>query len=510
MRDRRMRLALAAVAASAIAAGAAFAAGSSGRETALPAVPTATGGGEMPSALDRHLAQLSKTIPGNGGEPGESTSLSGSSAAMQDFIELAYPKSDIPLSSIKAARRAIAAAQARSPGRRKGQWVQVGPQTALYPFTPLRNAPATCRTSTGRGRTTDLAIDRTAGCRVRTAACGSRLRAGASGARRTRSILSRSGSTCRAASGSTRSARSRSTRTIRAGTRSGSARARGTRAAAAASPASASTSRRTAATRGLVHSASVFNARGVGTIAIEPGGPNTILRGSTRGVRGHARRAATAVSQYGPDPGRAVWGLYSRRTAERRGRSSTTVDERGRVRDRVRAIANNATPCSPRGVRRVVFDPSNPNIVYAASYARGVWRSSDGGATWTQIKPSLNAAITTTRPEIAVTTLPNGKTRMYVGEGHTGAPTYSRLFRSDDVATGAPVFTNLTSNDPSTSRATGRSTTVPASAGTTTSSTRRPGIRTSCMSAARTSTARRREPPRRCCSRPMPARRSTT
>ena len=160
MRDRRMRLALAAVAASAIAAGAAFAAGSSGRETALPAVPTATGGGEMPSALDRHLAQLSKTIPGNGGEPGESTSLSGSSAAMQDFIELAYPKSDIPLSSIKAARRAIAAAQARSPGRRKGQWVEFGPQTALYPFTPLRNAAGYVPNEyEAGGRTTDLAID---------------------------------------------------------------------------------------------------------------------------------------------------------------------------------------------------------------------------------------------------------------------------------------------------------------------------------------------------------------
>src|SRR6185295_5987003 len=38
----------------------------------------------------------------------------------------------------------------------------------------------------------------------------------------------------------------------------------------------------------------------------------------------------------------------------------------------------------------------------------------------------------------------NGKTRMYVHEGNTGVP-YSRLFRSDDVATGAPTFTDLTS-----------------------------------------------------------------
>ena len=96
------------------------------------------------------------------------------------------------------------------------------------------------------------------------------------------------------------------------------------------------------------------------------------------------------------------------------------------------------------------IDPSNPNIVYAASYARGVWRSSDNGTTWTQIKPSLNAAIGTTSPDIAVTTLPNGNTRMYVGEGHTSTAEYSRLYRSDDVATGSPVFTQITSDDPST------------------------------------------------------------
>ena len=64
-----------------------------------------------------------------------------------------------------------------------------------------------------------------------------------------------------------------------------------------------------------------------------------------------------------------------------------------------------------------------------------------------QIKPSLNSGIIQTRASFAVTTLPNGKTRMYVYEGHTNAGgQYSRLFRSDDVATGAPVFTDLTSN----------------------------------------------------------------
>ena len=46
-----------------------------------------------------------------------------------------------------------------------------------------------------------------------------------------------------------------------------------------------------------------------------------------------------------------------------------------------------------------------------------------------------------------MTKLPNGKTRMYVYEGNIGSP-YSRLFRSDDVATGAPTFTDLTSANP--------------------------------------------------------------
>src|SRR5262245_18786293 len=90
MRDRRMRLALAVVAAGLIAAGAAIATGSSGREASRVA-PTKAGG-EMPTALQRHLADRAKSIPGNGGEPGESSLGSKSSSAMQDFIELAYPK----------------------------------------------------------------------------------------------------------------------------------------------------------------------------------------------------------------------------------------------------------------------------------------------------------------------------------------------------------------------------------------------------------------------------------
>ena len=40
-------------------------------------------------------------------------------------------------------------------------------------------------------------------------------------------------------------------------------------------------------------------------------------------------------------------------------------------------------------------------------------------------------------------TTASGLTRMYVGDGNTGSPT-AHVFRSDDVATGVPVFIDLT------------------------------------------------------------------
>jgi hypothetical protein len=454
MRDRRMRLALAAVAAGLVAVGAVFVAGPSGREAA-PAAPTATGG-EMPSALSRHLAELSKSIPGNGGEPGEGAGTAGeqSSAMMQDFIELAYPKKDIPLSSIKAARQAIERATRR--GDRRGEWEMVGPEIATYQLSEFRTANDYVPNEyAAGGRTTDIAIDPNCGrhgqgrCRVWITPAGG-------GVWRTENAMANnvrwrylSGSFGINSIGSiTIDPNDPSGNTLWVGTGEGNTCGSGCVAGVGLYK----------STDGGDHWAgplgvSAFNARGVGTIAIKPGNPNVIYAGSSYGVRGHASACCYgAVSQYRAlIPGAPIWGLYR----STNGGATWSLVHNGSTDPAAcgtdaLAIANNTTPCSPRGVRRVEIDPSNPNIVYAASYARGVWRSSDGGSTWTQIKPSLNATIATTRPEIAVTRLPNGKTRMYVGEGHTSAAEYSRLFRSDDVATGVPVFQQLTSNNPAT------------------------------------------------------------
>src|SRR5204863_6841124 len=110
---------------------------------------------------------------------------------------------------------------------------------------------------------------------------------------------------------------------------------------------------------------------------------------------------------------------------------------------------------STRGVNRVEFDPSASSTIYAAAFPQnfalplntkgGVWRSRDAGASWPQIKSALNPALNTDRAEFAVTQLANGNTRMYVGDGNTGSPD-ARFYRSDDVATGSPTFTDLTTD----------------------------------------------------------------
>jgi hypothetical protein len=108
---------------------------------------------------------------------------------------------------------------------------------------------------------------------------------------------------------------------------------------------------------------------------------------------------------------------------------------------------------SGRGVNRVEFDPNyaTNTTLYAAAFPRltgdggGVWRSNDDGANWTQIKPALAPTNVSDRAEFAVTRLGNGNTRMYVGDGNTGSPA-ARFYRSDDVATGVPVFTDLTTS----------------------------------------------------------------
>jgi len=408
----------------------------------------AGGEGNLPPALNRHLEQLKQALPGIGGESGEGPG----SADELAFFQRAYPDLDIPLARFETAQKAVNALRARGFARGKGRpgtWVTVGPSNALYPFFEFRtNTLYVPNAYAAGGRTTALAISPVCvpgNCRLWAATSGG-------GIWRTDNALAgephwtylSASFEGNAVGAITVDPNDPTGNTIWVGTGEGNTCGSGCVAGVGLYK---STNGGNTWTGPL--GSSVFRLRGVGTIAVQPGSPNTIYAGSAFAVSGHASSCCYGgVSQYRAlIPGAAAWGLYKSTD----GGSSWTYIHNGSAStadcgSNLAAVANNATPCSPRGVRKVVFDPTDTSVVYAASYARGVWRSSDGGATWTQIKPSLDATNITTRPDIAVTALPDGKTRMYVGEGSTGSP-YSRLFRSDDVATGSPVFIDLTSSN---------------------------------------------------------------
>ena len=101
----------------------------------------------------------------------------------------------------------------------------------------------------------------------------------------------------------------------------------------------------------------------------------------------------------------------------------------------------------PRHDRASSSTRTTRTSIYQSSFAEGIWRSLDNGATWTQIKSALNAAQNTDRAQFALSKLPGGKTRMYVGDGNAAdaGANRARFYRTDDAA-GAAVFTDMTTS----------------------------------------------------------------
>jgi hypothetical protein len=170
-----------------------------------------------------------------------------------------------------------------------------------------------------------------------------------------------------------------------------------------------------------------FAARSISSIVVDPNNANVLYVSSTRGVRGVS--SVTGGATTSPPTPRPPFGLF--KSTDGGATFSFIWDGNGTI----------------RGVNHVELDPNyngtTNTTLYAAAFQEGVWRSTDGGSTWTQIKTALDSTNNTDRAEFAVTKLPSGDTRMYVGVGNTGLPA-ARFYRSDLVQTGAPVFTDLT------------------------------------------------------------------
>ncbi|TDC43850.1 sialidase family protein [Micromonospora sp. KC213] len=399
----------------------------------------AVGDGEMPGGLGAHLERLRRAAPGNDGMSPDGPG----GAAQQEFLERAYPANAITIAQLDRSKAAYSAAEKRFRGGQR--WTNVGPSEAVYPFAEQRDAfNYVPNEYVAGGRVTSIDISPDCNkllCRAYVTPAGG-------GVWGTLNILAAEpkwfylgGPLGINAAGSVKIDRNdRTGLTIYVGT--GEANTCG-------SGCVAGVGLYRSTDGGLTWSGplgkDVLAGKGIGEITIKPGDPKTLYVATTTALRGVSSSCCTGGTR--PVPDAEKWGLYKSTNG---GKSWTFIHNGSADASQCTgsmAEYNNTTSCSPRGVRYVKLDPKNANIVYASSYARGVWRSSDAGATWTQIKPSLNAAVFQTRAAIDVTTLPGGKTRMYVYEGNIGNP-YSRLFRSDDVATGNPTFTDLTSANP--------------------------------------------------------------
>ena len=412
--------------------------------TAAPAVPSGREG--VPGSLGQHLDELKQAVPGDAGMSEEGPG----AAAEAAFMERAYPADTISVRKVDSSKQTFrqvlkTTRQTAARQRVADDWDNVGPSRALYPFTRFRNnSNYVPNRYIAGGRTTDVAIaDRcvAGNCRMYITAAGG-------GVWRTADAMARpvdwtylGGPLGINAAGSvTIDPTDRTGKTIWVGT--GESNICGSGCVAGV---------------GIYKSTNGGNSfsgplgkrwldgKGVAEIAVDPRDNGTVYAATTTALRGMSSVCCTGVTR--PVPGAAKWGLY-KSTDDGRSWSfihNGSVDSAA-CTGSLAEFENTAT-CSPRGVRHFELDPTDPDTMYAGSYARGIWRSTDTGETWEQIKESLDPAVIQSRPAFDVVERVNGATRMYVHEGNFGTP-YSRLFRSDDVSTGSPAFVDLTSSNP--------------------------------------------------------------
>jgi len=410
--------------------------------TSAASAKVARGESELPAALAAKMAKAATFSPTTMREGGEAVN-----DGAQDYAEHAYPAAQIPFAAIKGSRKAWKKMKRRglADNDQGGRWLSLGPNNAIYPFNQFRNRFVYVPNEyAAAGRTAHSLIDpdcgQTAGdCRLWIANAGG-------GIWRTLDALApqpkwqylSSSFDSNNTAALALDPNDPTHNTIYAGTgepnicRSGCLGGVGLY----------------RSTDGGTHWSGVigsdsFAGRGIGSIAVQPGHSNVIFVATgAQGSRGISSVCCNGVDRGANIPGAPHFGLWRSTDS---GQSWQLVSQGAPslcTGNTPTQVFLGLTPCSPRGARRVIIDPSDPNTVYASFFARGIWRSNDAGSTWTQIFQPINGnpsspatGADVERAEFDVATLPNGNTRMYVGVG--GGVPHAMFFRGDDVRTAA-------------------------------------------------------------------------
>jgi hypothetical protein len=169
----------------------------------------------------------------------------------------------------------------------------------------------------------------------------------------------------------------------------------------------------------LVPGSDVFFQRSIGQLALDGAGNLLVPIGS--GVRGISSVSGGSLSSGSTDHPLAIRGLW-----RQSGATFTLIWP---------------SPPPVRGSTTVRVDPTHAGIIYVNAFQQGIWRSTNNGATFSQIftpKDPTVAASAIDRSEFDITTLPSGATRMYVGEGQGGGTGHhANFWRSDNADTAA-------------------------------------------------------------------------
>jgi hypothetical protein len=381
-------------------------------------------------------------------------------AALEDYAHRAYPAKDVPMRATLNAITSFRQVRARSMGKPSpGGWELIGPSKADAPDL-LTFSGAEYFTS---GRVTALAIDPSCSNRRCTVWVG----AAGGGVWRTDNALSGNGASWTFISESFGTnaigtlTYDAANHTLYAGTgepnASGDSEAgigiyKSTDGGNMWTPLSATIGPITTfspgtGTNGTYGPGNAFLGRAISSIVVDPTNANHLYVSSSRGVRGVS--SVTGGGTTNPPTPRPPFGVFESTDG---GATFSFIWDGG---DGCPAVCDGTNPkATIRGVNKVQLDPgyngTTNKILYGGAFgptgvvgSGGVWRSTDGGVTWTQIKAALTTAANTDRPEFAVTPITGGFTRMYVGEGASGAPA-ARFFRTDDAKAAVPAFTDLT------------------------------------------------------------------